>query len=331
VATVTVGWAVVLLVLAPWYGFIFFHTGNPFWPAFTQFSRGVWGSPALVQSMKAFLSGAPEPRTIKSFLMLPPHWLRRPVSFGIGMPTPLNPLILIWPLAWVAAVWNREVRWWTIWALGFTLYWFFSLQDLRLWLAALPLCGVAMLETLRWLFERTRTRQLHTAAYVLIAVFSILWSGRYIGPIFRDRGLPPVTATAREGWLARVAGYGAAAYVNRHAKQGDIVVVVFASWLNYHIKPEVLDLNGFLQVGRSPPRFHWPEDEQWVRWLESRNANWILVSHTDAPEYVKKEDPSVNPVWPDYELVYSRGGAWVFLHKPVPPDLARDIEPRHAR
>jgi hypothetical protein len=68
-APVATGWLIALAVLAPWYGFIFFHTGNPFWPAFARYSRGIWASPALVQMMKDFLTHAAEPRTVRSFVM----------------------------------------------------------------------------------------------------------------------------------------------------------------------------------------------------------------------------------------------------------------------
>jgi hypothetical protein len=330
---VAAGWAICLVVIAPWYGFIFFHTGNPVWPAFAHFSRGVWASPELVQAMGRLVSHAPEPRTLTSFLMLPLNWFTAPASFGIGIPTPLNPLTIVWPLAWVIAVWSREVRWWAVWALIFTLYWFFTAQQLRYWLPALPLCGVALFESLRWIIKRTGTVKWSPTVYLLFAVFSVCWGGRYVVPILMARGLPPVTADGRERYLSRLGGYDAVAYINRHAKQDDVVALVYGTWLNYHLKPRVLDLFGFLQIGRFPS-YHWPEDEQWVRWLESHNARWILIVHYGAPDYLKipKEDPKVHPFWPDYELVYSRFGCWIFLHKPVPPDIERssDGSLRHA-
>ena len=116
--TMVAGWAVGLIALAPWYGFIAFHTGNPLWPAFTRFSRGVWGSPILVEAMSRLVRFAPEPRTLHSFLWLPLNWLIRPYSFYAPFHPPLNPLVLLWPLAWLVAISNREVRWWTIWGLS---------------------------------------------------------------------------------------------------------------------------------------------------------------------------------------------------------------------
>jgi len=326
--TVAAGWAICLLVIAPWYGFIFFHTGNPVWPAFAQFSRGFWASPELVQAMAILLTHSPEPRTITSFLTLPLNWFTQPASFGIGIPTPLNPLTLIWSLAWVAAVWSREVRWWTVWALSFTLYWFFTAQDLRYWLPGLPLIGVALFESLRWIIKRTRTVKWSPAVYLLFAVVSLWWGGSYVAPILRARSLPPVTAEDRERYLSRLGGYDAAAYINRHTKHGDVVALVYGTWLNYHLKPPVFDLFGLLQIKQDRfPRYSWPEDEQWVRWIESHNANWILVVHDGAPDIVgiPKSDPAAKPFWPDYQLVYSLGGAWVFRHKPLPPDVAGDL------
>ncbi len=41
-APIAIGWIIALALLTPWYGFIFFNTGNPFWPAFRPMrpSRG---------------------------------------------------------------------------------------------------------------------------------------------------------------------------------------------------------------------------------------------------------------------------------------------------
>jgi hypothetical protein len=88
------------------------------------------------------------------------------------------------------------------------------------------------------------------------------------------------------------------------------------------LKPQVLDVFGLLPSNKLP-QFHWPEDAQWERWLESRNVNWIFVNHADAPGYLKipKENLVLNPIWPDYDLVYADRVSWVFRHKPVPPEV----------
>jgi len=323
--TLAVGWGVGVLVLAPWYGFIFFHTGDPFWPAFPQFARGVWGAPVLVESTKKFFSYSPEPRTIISFLTLPVEWIRHPERFFIGLAQPLNPLLLIWPLAWAVAIWNREVRWWTLWALIFTVYWFLHAQDLRYWLPALPLLGVALLESFLWIVERARAARWSTAVFVTLTAFCLLYGARYVHGGLKNRDWPPTTTEARERYLSRVGGYPAVSYINKRAEPGDVVVVIYGSWLVYHLKPEAIDMYGFLQIGKFP-RFHWPEDEQWVKWLESRKVNWILVNHEGAsvdPLKIPKEDPGLHPFWPDYLLVYSQRGSWVFRHKSL-PDLAGD-------
>jgi hypothetical protein len=135
-----------------------------------------------------------------------------------------------------------------------------------------------------------------------------------------------VTPEDRERWLSRLGGYDAAAYINRHSKQGDVVALVFGTWLAYHLKPPVFDLFGMLQIrGGQFPGFSWPEDEQWITWIGSHNANWILVVRDGAPDYIRipKGNP-VKPFWPNYQLVYSRRGAWVFRQKPLPPDIEGD-------
>lgn len=322
-STLIIGGGAALIAAAPWYGFVAFHTGNPFWPALTRFSRGVWGAPILVEAMDRLVRFAPEPRTLKSFLCLSINWLMQPDSFSAPIHPPLSPLVLVWPLAWLVATWNREVRWWAIWALAFTLYWFTSSQDLRYWLPALPLCAVALLSSLRWVMERTKSIGWNRAVYAMIVAVSIYCGAQYLANVFINSEPPPVTAEARELYLKRyVGGYEAVDYINQHAKPDDVVTTIYVPWLSYYVKREVLDLHGFLQIGRFP-RFAWPADEQWMRWIEAKNSNWILVI-PEGP--AKNKDPRFEVFWPDYELIYSHRGSWIFLHKPVPPDLPRFIQ-----
>lgn len=321
--TIVIGGCAALIAAAPWYGFIAVQTGNPFWPALTRFSRGVWGAPILVEAINRLVTFAPEPRTLKSFLSLSVNWLIKPDGFSAPIHPPLNPLIIVWPLAWLVAIWNREVRWWAIWALAFTLYWFTSSQDLRYWLPALPLCAVALLSSLRWVMERTISIPWSRAVYALIILVSAYFGAQYLGNVFINSEPPPVTAEARELYLKRyVAGYEAVDYINQHAKPDDVVTTIYVPWLSYYVKREVLDLHGFLQIGRFP-RFAWPADEQWMRWIEAKNSNWILVI-PEGP--AKNKDPRFEVFWPDYELIYSHRGSWIFLRKPVPPDLPRVID-----
>ena len=52
--------------------------------------------------------------------------------------------------------------------------------------------------------------------------------------------------------------------------------------------------------------------------LESHKCQLDSCESRGAPDYLKipNEDTGVNPFRPDYDLVCSRFGAWLFLHKP---------------
>jgi dolichyl-phosphate-mannose-protein mannosyltransferase len=315
--SLVVGWGIAFIFLIPWYAFIFYHTGNPIWPTFPELSRGVWGSPAVVASANNWLTNAAEPRTLKNFLLLPLDWIRYPATFYAELNLSLFPLIVIWPIAWIAALWNRSVRWWTLWAFSFTVYWFLFPHQLRYWLPALPLAGLALYETIRWMLEKmSRSEVLRTALWVVLTLSAVIYAGRELKEKLEYRRWPPVNQEAREAFLSGMGGYKAVKYINRQAREEEIICVINSSWLNYYLKPQVIDVFGLLQANRLP-EFHWPEDTQWVRWLESRGVTWILVDHGNAPGYLKapKHNIVLNPIWPDFELVYADPVNWVFRHK----------------
>jgi hypothetical protein len=318
------GWVVVLVTMLPWYAFFTYYTGNPVWPAFPQFSRGVWGAPAVVENMNNWYKNAAEPRTLLNFLMLPIDWIRYPSRFFAEVGLTLCPMIVAWPMSWIIALWNRSVRWWVFWALSFTFYWFLFAHQLRYWLPALPFAILALYESIRWIVERlSRSSVSHAAIWIILASSAVAWGGLGIINEIEIKGMPPTNKDEREAFLSLLNGYNGVKYVNRHASEADKVCVINGAWLNYYFKPEVLDLFAPLQSGKLPS-FRWPNDEPWVRWLESQNIEWIFINHANAPAFmtVPKQNLVLDPFWPDYQLVYSDSLTWVFRHKPVPPDIA---------
>jgi len=309
------GCAVALAVFIPWYTYFTYYTGNPFWSTFPQFSRGVWGSPAVVENLNNWYKNAAEPRTLVNFLRLPLDWIRYPPRFRAEVNLTLCPLIVIWPLAWIVAVWNRSVRWWTLWAVAFTLYWFSFAHQLRYWLPALPLAVVALHESIQWVLERiSKAKILQTAVWLVLIIASAYWGGLYVLGVGNGLGrIPPTTSTAREEYLSWHLGYNAVNFLNNQAGANETVCMINASYWNYYIKSKVLDINAPLQAGKIP-KFHWPEDQQWLEWLKAQDVNWIYVRHTDQlafmniPEYTS----AVDSVWPGYQLVYADTVAWVF-------------------
>jgi hypothetical protein len=317
------GCLVAFILGIPWYAYIFYYTGNPIWPTFPEFSRGDWGAPDFVRNLNNWMKNAAEPRTLVNFLLLPVDWIRYPSRFYAETNLTLFPLIIAWPLAWVIALWNRSVRWWVLWALGFTFYWFLFPHQLRYWLPALPLAGLALYESLGWLMEKiSKAAILHSAVWITLTVAAMMWGGRGIHGEIKAKGFPPTNAKARETFLLSMGGYKGVKYVNKQANEDDTVCILNASYLNYYFKTQVLDVFSLLQSGRIPS-FRWPDDEQWVRYLETRKVTWIFVNHANAPDYLKipKQNLVLNPIWPDFQLVYADSVTWVFRRRPVPPEI----------
>jgi hypothetical protein len=318
------GWAIAFLMLLPWYAYFTYYTGNPVWPAFSQFSRGQWGAPAVVANLTNWYQYAAEPRTIENFLMLPIDWIRYPGRFYAENALTLYPLIMAWPVAWVFALWNRSVRWWAFWALSFTFYWFLFSHQLRYLLPVLPFAALALYESLRWVMDKiSRTVVWQALVWIGLIISATAWGARATINDVSVRGRIPVDAKQREAFLATMSGYKGVQYINKRISKNDRICLINANWMNYYFTGQVLDLFAPLQAGRLPT-FRWPDDELWVRWLETQNVEWIYVCHANAPSFlaIPKRDIVAQPIWPDYQLVYVDPMIWIFRHKPVPPDIS---------
>jgi len=319
--SLALGWALASLIVMPWYGLVLYYTGNPLWPFFPQYSKGIWGAPWIANSVSGLMRGYRQ-ATLQSFLTLYVDFLRYPARFDAEVNQSLFPLIMVWPLAWIVALFNRSVRWWVFWALAYTAFWFLQVPLIRYWLPVLPIAGLALCESLQWIWERIRkASNLPNPAWVAAGILILLWSGYAVSKGIKGKGLPPATPEAREAFLSQLNGYLGVKYVNAHADKTDTVCVLSASWLNYYFDQRVIDLRGALYQNRKPT-FRWPNDQLWTQWLDYQNVKWIFIYHK-APELdIPNQNPVVNPFWPDYQLVYADSGTWVFRRKPVPPEVS---------
>ncbi|MEW6207229.1 MAG: hypothetical protein AB1631_02610 [Acidobacteriota bacterium] len=316
------GWALAAFVTLPWYIYIAYHTGNPMWPAFAQYSSSAWGSPEVASTINSWLSRAGQPRTLRNFLTASFDWIAHPETFQSESNRPFFPLVAIWPVAWIASIWNRSVRWWAIWAFAFTVFWSRQPQLVRYWLPVFPLAILALYESLGLIIDRVlKPDVMKTFVWFALTVTALGWGGRSMVGDLRIKRVPSVTAQEREAFISLFADGAAMKYVNERADENERVCVIRASYLNYYFKPKPLDLFGTLHAHRLP-RFEWPEDEQFIKWLKSEGVNWIFVNHTNAPDYlnIPKRDIALEPIWPDYPLVYADSTSWVFRRKPVAPD-----------
>jgi hypothetical protein len=321
--SILLGWGLALLIATPWYGFIACETGSPLWPAFTELSRGVWGAPQVQANFAAMLKFAAGPRTLDSFLKLPFDWKYHSERFQAEVSPPLSPLMLLWSLAWIVALWRPAVRWWAAWALAFTLFWFLNAQQMRYWLPALPMAGLALYESIRWFIERFwKSAVFHNVIWAALILFTITWGSRRIVREVLIRGAPPVTASAREEFLARsYSGISAVKFINEYSSRDETVCVIGGSWLNYYLQPRVLDLVGPLYAD-SRPTFRPASEQRWMEWLESNGVTWIFIDHAEPQGLnIPKRDNITSAMEPDYQLVFADSEVWIFRRKPVPPDV----------
>ncbi|HEY7546427.1 MAG TPA: glycosyltransferase family 39 protein, partial [Blastocatellia bacterium] len=108
------GCALAFVVAAPFYALIAYHTGNPLWPVLPYLSQGIWADPSIAR-FNNWINNVGVAKTPINFLLLPFY-----LSFQLErfLPEPrINRLIIFWPIAWVISFRDREVRWWTLWAL----------------------------------------------------------------------------------------------------------------------------------------------------------------------------------------------------------------------
>lgn len=306
------GWTWALIIVLPWYAFNTYHTGNPVWPAFWQYSKGIWAIPSADVSW--VIRGWGE-ATLQKFLTLSVDFIRNPARFDAPYNLTFVPIMVAWPLAWIVAVFNRSVRWWALWALAFTVFWYLQAPLIRYWIPALPIAGLALCESIQFILEKIRNlRILHSAIWITATVVVLVWSTLDSGKEISAKGLPPATAIAREAWLHHLNGYPGVKYVNEHAKNSDTVCVLSASWLNYYFNQRVIDLRGAL-YGYRKPTFSWPNDQVWAEWLAYENVEWLFIYYR-APELViPDQNPVAKPFWPNYQLVFANDDTWVFRRK----------------
>ena len=320
-----IGWRPLMLglilgtaVALPFYAFLGFETGSPFWPKMLELSHGQWQSPA-VQALNQGLAKVGIPKTLTNFALLSIKVIWQPEPF-LAERT-LFPIIAAWPIAWLAAIPSRAARWWILWATAYIAFWFMTSQQLRHITPALPMIGLSLCEALRWILERTRRIAARQAvAWLALIAIALSWSVPDAISQLRQKGWPPLNADQRETFLQNwLTAYDGVRYINSHSSPGDVVYVMNFSWLVYYLQPRAIDFQALLK------RFAWAEfwdiddarktfrlkpDDRFVHWLESEKVNWLMVNL----EYPARtmEIPRENVFWNEYELVYIRPNIWVF-------------------
>ncbi len=308
------GSALAFLIAAPFYALIAYHTGNPLWPVLAHLSQGVWADPTITQ-FNNWINRVGVAKTPLNFLLLPFY-----LSFELErfLPEPrICRLIIFWPLAWIISFRDRETRWWTLWALAFTAFWFLTSQQTRLLLPALPFMILALYESVGYITERLfKSAALRRAIWAGAAACALILIVRAVPGVIVSSDRPPTDPAARENFLMKFySGYGGVRYINSRSLKDETVYVIGGSWLNYYFTSPIIDWNGLVQRMHRPS-FRWPEDTDWVESLKSGGVRWILVFYHGNPAWMKMhaDDPAWRPRWPPYEIVYEDAQAWVFRH-----------------
>jgi len=108
-------------------------------------------------------------------------------------------------------------------------------------------------------------------------------------------------------------GYTAAQFINRNRGDADVVLVINGSWLNYYLRPKVIDVQGLLQRSNKPA-YRLPEDSEWERRMDELGVEWILLNHLDMPRPLKlpTDSPDWKPPWNRYVLVFETPSSRVY-------------------
>ncbi len=318
------GYVIVLIVAVPWYGFIAYHTGNPVWPMFPQFTNSEWVL-STRESFDKLTGGGGLQKTFLNYLQLPVYLGLSPKLFFPDNNRDFTPIIALLPLAWIVGIWHRSVRWWSLWILVYTAYWFKFASFMRYWLPVLPIVGLALYECLAWgLGKITKSSLIHKAVWISLTVLAIGYGFISIQKDLRIKGRLPITAEGRRTFLSGLnPGFRGVDYINQRAQSGDTALVFNGYYLAYYLQPSV---TGMLATGadRDPAisTWIWPKNTDWLNRLDENKTTWILLQNKglNLPE----QSPFDRPGGPSYELVYSAPDAYVWRRAPLPPALGRD-------
>ena len=195
--------AVTVGLAGPWYVRNFYYTGNPVFPFLPQVFGYTFWSAEDVAKIVAVMRGIGFGRSPRALLLLPWHLaFRQDVFYGAFTLTKIYFFAL--PLVAVFMVKDARVRRLAGLALAFTLFWFFSDQELRYLLPALPMMTVATAASLDRLlravpFVRDWSRHWMVTAAISVALVS--GGGLFVLRFWRASGPLPVTQQQRDTYL----------------------------------------------------------------------------------------------------------------------------------
>ena len=209
--------ATAIAVASPWFLRNFYYTRNPVFPFFygwfgRWFGWGQWRPE--YQGVFVNYSGLGMGKGLWPLIKLPWNLSLHPVAFGGGK---VSGLCVVLPLAFLALglLPKRGVVVMML-GLAYTIFWFFTAQEARYLLPALPLlslaCGAGLDAAGARIFHQPRARWI-ACAPLAIAMLApgLIWAGSRI----KEHGWPPRNQSERDQYLAqRLPAYPALKLMN---------------------------------------------------------------------------------------------------------------------
>jgi 4-amino-4-deoxy-L-arabinose transferase-like glycosyltransferase len=234
--------ALALATLLPAYARITLHTGNPVFPfAAGVFGASAWSAPGVADG-SALSRGAADAALLRRYARLPLlPWDLVVERQRTNRQPPLSPLYLLAlpALAW-GLVRRPRVRRLLLPAAAYAAVFPLLPPDARYLVPALPLVSLGAAEALLPLLERAAPRR-RAALAAALAVLCFLPGWLYAGWRVARQGAPPLTAAARERYLARaLPAYSALRVLDRRYGDDYTVYALHAENSTYYARGRFL-------------------------------------------------------------------------------------------
>lgn len=244
--------AVAVVVLAPWYLRIVYHTQNPVFPLYAPiFGGSEWAID--VQASAPAADGA-EAGNAWDVVERQASRVADGLGFLLRVPwtavfdrgvfhwqAPLSPLYLVLvPLCAPLALFDARSRRLVLLMAVYGLFWLTTFRELRFFLACAPAFDLALAATLARgaaLAAASWRRAAVSLAAALLISPGLFWAGHKI----RERGRLPVTVEQRAAYLERtVPGVAAIHTLNRRHGSAYVVYVLYGENLRYYAEGRFL-------------------------------------------------------------------------------------------
>lgn len=298
---------IVLLIAGPWYARIYYYTGNPVFPFLpTIFGYTFWSAQEVdtfVTVMKRIGFG----RGPRDLLALP--WRLAFNQRGFDGVIPVTSLYFFaLPLLAVFSFKDVRIRKIVGLALAFTLFWFFTDQELRYLMPAFPLMSIAAAASLDMLIQAIQFSRKWLGYGVVTAVIGLAFTyggWRFVSRYFRSP--IPVTQQQRDDYLTRVLpSYPAYKRLNDLRGRNYRVYAAYDENLAYYADGTFMgDSFGPARYAQVFKKFA----DARVLYEELRNieADFLLLNHR------WKTQLPTDPFFAEhFKLIYSRNSVLVF-------------------